>query len=58
MAQLVEALRYKLEDLGSIPRGVIGIFHVNNPAGRTMALGSAQPLTEVSTRVAVPLPLR
>jgi len=23
-----------------------------------MALGSAQPLTEVSTRVAVPLPLR
>ena len=49
--------------MGSIPRGVIGIFHVNNPAGRTMALGSTQPLTEVSTRtisctgIAVPLPL-
>jgi hypothetical protein len=27
MAQLVEALRYKLEGLGSIPDGVIGIFH-------------------------------
>ena len=48
--------------VGSIPRGVIGIFHVNNPADRTMALGSTQPLTEVSTRtisctgIAVPLP--
>ena len=47
----------------SIPRGVIGIFRVNNPAGRTMALGSTQPLTEVSTRnnscteIAVHLPL-
>jgi len=36
--------------VGSIPRGVIGIFHVNNPAVRAMALGSTQPLTEVSTR--------
>src|SRR5215469_16328730 len=31
---------------GSIPDGVIG----HNPAGRTMALGSTQPLTEMSTR--------
>jgi hypothetical protein len=29
---------------------VIGIFHWHNPSGRTMALGSTQPLTEMSTR--------
>ena len=34
---------------GSIPDGVIGIFHWHNPSGRTMALGSTQPLTEMST---------
>jgi hypothetical protein len=33
---------------GSIPDGVIGVFH--NPSGRTMALGLTQPLTEMSTR--------
>jgi hypothetical protein len=27
VAQLVEALRYKSEGRGSIPDGVIGIFH-------------------------------
>jgi hypothetical protein len=27
VAHLVEALRYKPEDRGSIPDGVIGIFH-------------------------------
>jgi hypothetical protein len=49
--------------VGSIARGVIEIFHVNNPAGRIMALGSTQPLTEMSARtisctgIAVPLPL-
>jgi hypothetical protein len=35
---------------GSIPDGVIGIFQWHNPAGRTMVLGSTQPLTEMSTR--------
>jgi hypothetical protein len=35
---------------GSIPDGVIGIFHWHNPSGRTMVLGSTQPLTEMSTR--------
>jgi len=35
---------------GSIPAGVIGIFHWHNPSNRTMALGSTQPLTEMSTR--------
>jgi hypothetical protein len=35
---------------GSIPDGVIGIFHWHNRFGRTMALGSTQPLTEMNTR--------
>ena len=35
---------------GSIPDGVIGIFHGHNPSGRTMALGLTQPLTEMNTR--------
>ena len=35
---------------GSIPDCVIGIFQWHNPSGRTMALGSTQPLTEMSTR--------
>jgi len=33
---------------GSIPDGVIGIFHWLNPSGRTLVLGSNQPLTEMS----------
>ena len=41
----------------SIPDGVIGIFHWHNPSGRTMVLGSTQPLTEMrrSEGKAVPL---
>jgi hypothetical protein len=35
---------------GSIPDGVIGIFHWNNAFGRPMALESTQPLTEMSPR--------
>jgi hypothetical protein len=35
---------------GSIPDGVIGIFRWHNPSDRTTALGSTQPLTEMSTR--------
>jgi hypothetical protein len=34
----------------SISDGVIGIFHWLNPSGRTMALGSTQAPTEMSTR--------
>jgi hypothetical protein len=34
---------------GSIP-DVVGIFHGHNRSGRTMAMGSTQPLTEMSTR--------
>ena len=35
---------------GSIPDGVIGIFHRHNPSSRTEALGSTQPLTDTSPR--------
>jgi len=50
VAELVKELRYKPEASGSIPDGVIGIFHRHNTSGRTMALGLTQPLTEMSTR--------
>ena len=46
VAQLVEALRYKPEGRGFDSRWC----HWNNPSGRTMTLGSTQPLTEMSTR--------
>jgi hypothetical protein len=45
-------LRYCVKNYkvaGSIPDGVNGIFHLRNPSGRTMALESSQPLTEMST---------
>ena len=48
VAQLVEATSRKVA--GSIPDGVTGFFHWHNPSGRTMALGSTQLLTELSTR--------
>jgi hypothetical protein len=35
---------------GLIPDGVIGLFRWHNPSDCTMALGSTQPLTEMSTR--------
>ena len=34
---------------GSIPDEILGIFHLLNPSGRTVALGSTQPLTEMDT---------
>ena len=50
VAQLVEALHLKLQGHGFVPDGGIGTFHSLNPSGRTIALGSTQPLTEMSTR--------
>jgi hypothetical protein len=35
---------------GSVPDEVIGIFDWHNTSSRTMALGSTQPLTEMSAR--------
>jgi hypothetical protein len=49
VAQSVEALRYCRKIAGSIPDGVIGIFHQHNPSGCTLAVALAQPLTEMST---------
>jgi hypothetical protein len=46
---VVEALRTNEKVAGSIP-DVIGIFHLHNLSNRTMALGSTQSLTEISTR--------
>ena len=43
---------------GSIPDGIIGIFHCHNPSGRTKALGSTQPLTEMSIRKGKAVPLQ
>jgi hypothetical protein len=39
-----------LKVAGSIPDEVIEFFNWFNPSGRTMALGSTQPLTKMSTR--------
>jgi hypothetical protein len=36
--------------VGSIPDEIIGFFNLPNPSSRTVALGSTQPLTEISTR--------
>jgi hypothetical protein len=35
---------------GSIPDEIIGFFKWPNPSSRTMALGSTQSITEMSTR--------
>ena len=50
VAQLVEALRYRPEGRGFDSRWGLWIFHGLNPSERTVALGSTQPLKEVSTR--------
>ena len=42
----IQALRSRVR----FPMVSLGIFHWNNPSGRTMALGLNQPLTEMSTR--------
>jgi hypothetical protein len=50
VAQLVEALRYKPERHGFDSRWCHWNFSMTYRFGRTMALGSTQPLTEMSTR--------
>jgi hypothetical protein len=50
VAQLVEALRSKPEGSGFDSRWCHWNFTLTNPFGRTMAMGSTQPLTEMSTR--------
>jgi hypothetical protein len=50
VAQWLKYCATNLKVAGSIPDGVIGIFHRHNPSDRTVALESTQPLTETSTR--------
>ena len=47
---VVTALRYKPAGRGFDSRWCQDFSPLHNPAGRTMALGSTQPLTEMSTR--------
>jgi hypothetical protein len=50
---VAQSLRYwatNQEVAGSIPVGVMEFFIDINPSDHTMALGSTQPLTEMSTR--------
>ena len=51
VAQLMKHCATSRKVAGSIPDGVIGIFHWHNPSSRTMTLRSTQPLTEISTRI-------
>jgi hypothetical protein len=46
---VVKVLRYKSEGHWFDPRWYHGISHDINPSDRIMALGSTQPLTEMST---------
>jgi len=39
----------RLKVAGSIPDGAIGVLHLHNTSGR--ALGSNQPLTEMTTKI-------
>jgi hypothetical protein len=40
----------ELDEAGSIPDGVTGIFNLPNPSSRTLALGLTQPLGEICIR--------
>ena len=42
------------EVAGSIPDGVITIFHCHNPSGRTMTLGLTRPLTKMISYLLTP----
>jgi hypothetical protein len=47
---VVQAVATSRKVTSSIPDCVIGIFRRHNTSGRTVALGSTQPLTEMSTK--------
>jgi hypothetical protein len=50
VVEVVEALCYKPKRAGVIPDEITGFFSWPNPSSRTLALGSTQLLTEMSTR--------
>jgi hypothetical protein len=49
VAQWLKRCATNQKVVGSIPDGVIGIFHWHNFSDGTMALGLSQPLTEMNT---------
>ena len=49
VAQVVDALRY-MPEFRKFDFWNFGIFHSHYTSGRTVALGSTQPLIEMSTR--------
>jgi hypothetical protein len=51
VVQLVEALHFEPEARGFDSRWCHYNFALTNLSGRTMALGSIQPLTVMSTRI-------
>jgi hypothetical protein len=42
VAWLVESLRYNSKVVGSIPNGVMEIFYLHNPSGRTMVVSASK----------------
>ena len=48
----IEVYPASLKVARSIPNGATEIFHGHNPSGRTVALGSTQPVTEVGVKTA------
>ena len=50
VAQWLRSCATNREVAGSIPDNVIAIFYWHNPSYRTLARGSTQPPTEMSTR--------
>ena len=45
-----DEVQTRVQESKKIFDGAVGIFRERNPSGRTIALGSTQPLTEMSTR--------
>ena len=50
VAQWLKCCATNRKVAGSIPAGIIEIFHHHNSSDPTMTLGSTQTLTEMSTR--------
>ena len=50
VAQWLRSCATNRKVASSIPDGVLGILHWHNPSDRTIALGSTQPLIEMSTK--------
>jgi hypothetical protein len=50
MAQIAVALRYKRKVAGPIPDYITEIVYRHNSSGRSVVMGSTQPVTEMSKR--------